>query len=69
MKKYGIKVCLPDDDTMSATHLLGDSWESFRWYETADMRDDAYAEMVRQPPYYRKGDSPTDVLEKIDKAV
>jgi len=68
MKKYGIKIRLPIGDTMSATHLLGDSWETFRWYETADKRDDAYAEMLRQPPYYRQGDAPTVLLDKVEDA-
>ena len=67
MKKFGIKVCLPSGDTMSAPHLLGDDWQTFRWFESAEKRDMAYAEMERQPPYYRKGDSPTVVLEKIDQ--
>lgn len=66
MKKYGIRVCLPGGDTMAATHLLGDNWETFRWYDTADQRDVAYTEMLRQPPYYRQGDSPTVILEKIE---
>ena len=52
---------------MSAPHLLGDDWETYRWFESAEKRDVAYAEMERQPPYYRKGDSPTVVLEKIEQ--
>lgn len=67
MKNYGIKVCLPGGDTMAADHLLGDNWETFRWYATAAQRDEALAEMQQQPPYYRKGDSPTVVLEKVEQ--
>jgi len=67
MKKFGIKVRLPSGDTMAASHLLGDNWHTFRWFETVEKRDEAYAEMERQPPYYRKGDSPTVVLEKIEQ--
>lgn len=67
MKKFGIRVSLPNGDTMAASHLLGDSWETFRWFQTAEKRDEAYLEMERQPPYYRRGDAPTVVLEKIDK--
>lgn len=67
MKKFGIKVRLPNGDTMAASHLLGDSWESFRWFDTEEKRDEAYLAMEHQPPYYRKGDSPTVVLEKIEQ--
>ena len=51
---------------MSAPHLLGDDWQSVRWFESEEQRDRAQSEMERQPPYYRKGDSPTVVLEKIE---
>ena len=27
MKKYGIRVTLPQGDTMNAAHLLGENWE------------------------------------------
>ncbi|OED35564.1 hypothetical protein AB833_29730 [Chromatiales bacterium (ex Bugula neritina AB1)] len=66
MKKFGIKVSLPNGDTMSAAHLLGDEWESTRWFADEKLRDEALAEMKQQPPYYRKGDTPTVVYEKIE---
>jgi len=65
--EYGIKVTMPGGDTMSAAHLLGESWESVRWFASAEARDEAMADMQQQPPYYRRGDSPTMVLEKIDR--
>jgi len=65
--EYGIKVTMPGGDTMSAAHLLGDSWESVRWFDTAEARDEALADMQQQPPYYRRGDAPTVVLEKVDR--
>ena len=67
MKKYGIKINLPAGDTMSAPHLLGDSWHSTRWFESEEQRDHAQSEMERQPRYYRQGDSPTVILEKIEE--
>lgn len=51
---------------MSAAHLLGDEWESTRWFADEKLRDEALAEMKQQPPYYRKGDTPTVVYEKIE---
>ncbi len=66
MKKYGIKVRMPSGDTMAAAHLLGENWESCRWFSDEQKRNEALAEMERQPPYYRKGDVPTVVLEKVE---
>lgn len=65
-KSYGISVTLPADDPMSAPHLLGDEWEGTRWYATAEERDQAFVNMQNHPRYYRRGDSPSIVLEKID---
>ena len=41
MKNFGIRITLPEDDPMRAEHLLGPDWEGFRWYDTAEERDDA----------------------------
>lgn len=67
MKRYGIRITLPDGDTMRAAHLLGEDWESFRWYETARERDAAYQDMLRNLSNYRKGDIVTQVLEKVER--
>ena len=67
MKKFGIKVTLPAEDTMRASHLLGDEWETFRWFDTEDERDHIYREMQIFPPYYRRGDQPTQVISKVDR--
>ncbi|MBF2760342.1 MAG: hypothetical protein ISN28_08720 [Ectothiorhodospiraceae bacterium AqS1] len=66
MKKYGIRITLPPGDVMSAPHLLGPDFEAFRWYESRIERDEAYRSMQNPPDYYRIGDSPTQVLSKID---
>ncbi len=67
--RYGIKVTMPGGDTMSAPHLLGDDWNSTRWFDSERARDEALTDMERQPPYYRLGDSPTVKLEKIEQPV
>ena len=54
---------------MSAAHLLGPDFEAFRWYESREERDDALDAMQRHPEYYRSGDTPTQVLTKIDPEV
>ena len=66
-QQFGIRVSLPHNDPLAAAHLLGEDWSGERWYSTADERDQAYSKMLKQPPYYRQGDSPSVVLEKIDR--
>lgn len=65
-KKYGISIQLPENDPMSAAHLLGDDWQGERWYDTAPARDAAYVDMQNHPRYYRQGDTPSIVLTKLD---
>lgn len=65
-KTYGIKVSMPSDDTMSMDHLLGKDWESFRWFETSELRDRMFLQMSATPENYRIGDNPTVSLEKIN---
>lgn len=67
MKRYGIRITLPPGDPMRAAHLLGEKWEVIRWFESSSLRDDAFAEMNKQLIYYRRGDSPSQILEKIDE--
>jgi hypothetical protein len=66
MKRYGIRITLPEGDPMRAPHLLGDGWEQYRWYESAEDRDRAFEEMQNPPPYYRQGDVISQVLEKVE---
>lgn len=51
---------------MSAPHLLGDDWTGTRWFSTAEERDAVLVSMQNHPRYYRRGDTPSIVLEKID---
>lgn len=69
MDRYGIRITLPPGDTMAAAHLLGPDFEAFRWYESREERDEALDAMQRHPDYYRSGDTPTQVLSKIDPEV
>jgi len=64
--RWGIAVQMPKDDPMSAPHLLGDDWKGVRWYDSEADRDAAMARMADQPPWYRRGDTPSVRLEKID---
>ena len=67
MKQYGIRITLPPGDPLAAPHLLGPGWEGFRWYDTAEERDRALADMRRQPSVYRNGDRISQVLEKVER--
>jgi len=65
-KPYGIIVKMPDNDPMSAPHLLGEAWTGERWYDSAAERDGAFESMMRTPSNYRKGDRPSIELTKVD---
>ncbi|MCC6303042.1 MAG: hypothetical protein IT489_09630 [Gammaproteobacteria bacterium] len=65
MKRYGIKITLPPGDTLAT--LLGEHWESHRWYDTEADRDHAFEQMLERPPYYRRDENPTQVLVKVER--
>lgn len=62
-RKYGIRVSLPPGDSLRK--VLGEDWERLHWYPTEAERDRAFEEMAARHGYYRKSDTPTQVLEKI----
>ena len=66
-RRYGIRCTLPSDDPMSAPHLLGPDWESFRWYDSEQERDEAIVEFSREHLYSRKGDKPSVIYAKINR--
>lgn len=65
MKRYGIRMTLPADDPMRASHLLGGDWEAFRWYATSSDRDAAFERLQREGDFYRPGDVQSLVLERV----
>ena len=67
MNSFGIRFNLPEGDTLSAGHLLGDAFEYFRWYETAAERDAAYVDLSREHDFSRSGDKPTVVMAKVEQ--
>ncbi len=64
-RTFGIRVTLPSDDTLRK--IVGDDWEQLHWYATEAERDAAFEKMAERHGYYRKTDSPTQVLEKISR--
>jgi hypothetical protein len=64
-RNYGIRVTLPANDTMRK--VIGDDWERTHWYASETERDAAFERMAERHGYYRKTDTPTQVLEKISR--
>jgi len=62
-KNFGIRVTLPEGDTFA--RMLGEDWEQLHWYRDEAERDRAFDNMATRHGYYRKTDSPTQVLSKI----
>ena len=62
-RRWGIRVTLPAGDTMRS--ILGENWEKLHWYPTEEERDAAFEKMAMRHGYYRKTDTPTQILEKI----
>ncbi len=67
MKRYGIRKTLAPDHPRRQSHLLGDDFEAFDWFETERERDQALRELQREHLYSRPGDVPRLVLEKVDR--
>ncbi len=64
-RRFGIRVTLPANDTLR--NVVGDDWERLHWYPSAAERDAAFEKMAIRHGYYRTTDSPTQVLEKVDR--
>lgn len=67
MKRFGIRKTLASDHPRRQPHLLGDDWEAHEWYETLEERDEAYARMLREHPWSRRGDVPRLRHEKVER--
>ena len=64
-RNFGIRVTLPASDTLRK--VIGDDWQREHWYATEAERDAAYDNMAVRHGYYRKTDTPTQILEKITR--
>lgn len=67
MKQFGIRKTLAPDHPRRQSHLLGDDWEAYEWYDTKHARDQAYDAWKREHLYSRRGDVARLVLEKVDR--
>ena len=66
-KRFGIRCSLAPDDPMSAAHLLGPDWESYRWYDTEQQRDIDFDDYSREHLYSRRGDKPSVIYTKVSR--
>ena len=64
-RRFGIRVTLPPTDTLR--NIVGDDWERLHWYAEEDERDRAFEAMAKRHGYYRNSDTPTQILEKIER--
>ena len=62
-KPWGLRLTLPAGDAFSG--ILGD-FESVEWYTTEREREEAIRTLRGHFPYYRGGDRPTYVVERLD---
>jgi hypothetical protein len=63
-RPFGIRTRLRPDDTFR--NLLGEDWQKEHWFATREERDAALARMSGRYVYFRAGDAPSCVYEKID---
>ena len=63
-RPWGIRVTAPSTDPFNK--LVGGDWSREHWFIDAASRDAAFDHMRDRHGYYRIGDDPSIVLEKID---
>jgi hypothetical protein len=64
-RPFGIRVKLRSTDPFR--NLVGSDWSKEHWFATASERDQNLTEMSTRYPYFRPGDAPALVFEKIGK--
>jgi hypothetical protein len=62
---FGVRVSLRPGDPFRK--LLGADWNRTHWFDSAEARDAALAEMSRKHEYSRPGDRPALVFEAVTK--
>lgn len=63
--RFGIRVSMPPGDTFRL--VLGSDWQQEHWFATAAERDAALAEMGRRHAFSRIGDTPSILLQPIER--
>lgn len=64
-RPFGVRVSLRRGDPFAK--LVGADWSSEHWYATEHDRDEALEEMSRRYPFFRVGDEPALVFERVSR--
>lgn len=62
---WGIRLSLPENDPMRS--VLGDEWQEYQWFASESAREAKLEQLQRQFVYYRQGDRPSFVLERVNR--
>jgi len=62
-RTWGIRLSLPENDPMRP--VLGEDWCQFQWFATEEERDEKIRQLTGPFAYYRSGDRPSYVIEKV----
>ena len=62
---FGIRVSLRRDDPFAK--LVGSDWQREHWFATERERDEAMTEMSGRYLFFRVGDEPTLVFERLER--
>jgi len=63
--RFGFRIKLRSTDPFR--NLVGAEWAKEHWFATAGERDTALEDMSGRYPYFRQGDAPSLVFEKLEK--
>jgi hypothetical protein len=64
-KAWGIRLSLPENDPMRP--ILGEDWHEYQWFAAEAQREAKLEQLRRQFVYYRKGDQPSFILERVNR--
>lgn len=64
-KTWGIRLSLPENDPMRP--ILGQDWHEYHWFATEALRESKLEQLRRQFIYYRKGDRPSFIIERVNR--
>ena len=62
---FGLRLSLPPGDPMRS--VLGDDWVQYEWFSSESARETKIEELLGPFPYYRKGDRPSFLVERVER--
>ncbi|MEL7311953.1 MAG: hypothetical protein AAFN07_10610 [Pseudomonadota bacterium] len=65
-RPWGIRVTAPATDPFNK--LVGSNWEKLHWFRTEAERDAKFSDMRERHGFYRIGDDPSIILERVNPA-